>query len=187
MALYGMARIEAVENDSRRTLAGPKAMALYQASLAVDPQNAQAANELGVLLARYGQLRQAKALLLQSVSIQPQPGTWRNLALVCQQLGEAQKASEAWSQHESLLAARDADDQNAAIPGVRWMDVDAFARSSPPDGDIMASPAPDAKGASAVKREGWMTSFGRWPILKKKPPEASESAPNSTRRGTSSE
>ena len=178
MALYGLARIEAVEKDSRNTLGGPKAIALYQAALAVDPQNAQAANQLGVLYARYGQLQRAKALFLQSVSIQPQPGSCRNLSLVCQQLGEVEDAKAAWSQHESLLAAPDDRRQYETGSLVRWVDSETLVQSVPADGDVMASPSAQAKGtstpgeSSVTKRENWFSPFGRWSIFKKKSEDA---------------
>jgi hypothetical protein len=174
MALYGLARIEAVEKDSRHTMGGPKAIALYQAALAVDPQNAQAANELGVLYARYGQLQRAKALFLQSVSIQAQPGSCRNLSLVCQQLGEEENAKAAWSQHESLLATPDDRQRYQTGSLMRWVDPETLAQSAPADSDVMTSPSAQAKGtsipgaSSVAKSESWFSPFGRWSIFKKK-------------------
>ena len=59
MALYLLGRSQtaaAGETAQDRALAGPKAIALYQTALTVDAANYLAANELGVLLTRYGQL-----------------------------------------------------------------------------------------------------------------------------------
>ena len=66
MALYLLGRSQIAimgETAEERALAGPKAIAMYQTALAVDPADYLAANELGVTLARYGQLDEAYRVL----------------------------------------------------------------------------------------------------------------------------
>lgn len=104
-ALYGMARLE-LQMDSpttkQATLAGPRAIVLHQAALSVDSNNFESANELGVLFARYGQYEQARAALLHSIRISPQPVTWQNLASVSELLGDRETAHAAKHQQQWL-------------------------------------------------------------------------------------
>ena len=95
MALYLLARSQtAIEGETaeERALAGPKAITLYQTALVVDPANFLAANELGVILGAYGQLDEARRVLLYAASIAPRPEIWRNLTVVCDRMGDAAAA-----------------------------------------------------------------------------------------------
>ena len=96
-ALYGLGKIyrvpESMHGPADPTH-GAKAVALYQAALLVDSRNYRAANELGVLLAKFGRLPEARAALLHSIAVSPQPTTWQNLSAVHQTLGERDLASE---------------------------------------------------------------------------------------------
>lgn len=64
-ALFSLGRIESILSSRNGELAGggPKALAFYHASLAVNPTNGRAANELGVMLARRGRLQDARNVL----------------------------------------------------------------------------------------------------------------------------
>jgi len=109
MALYGMARLELqmdIPSTEPSALAGPRAIVLHQAALRVDANNFEAANELGVLFARYGQFEQARAALLQSLRVSPQPETWQNLAKVSQLLGDHETAHAAKHQQQWLVKHR---------------------------------------------------------------------------------
>ncbi len=64
-----------------------RALVFHQAALTVDPKHFRSANELGVLLARHGQLEAARAALDYSVSIAPTPETIANLAKIYRRLG----------------------------------------------------------------------------------------------------
>ncbi|MBM4091812.1 MAG: hypothetical protein FJ276_20650 [Planctomycetes bacterium] len=89
--LYGLARVYMVLDQAKldvQTLSVPTAVVLHQAALLVDPTNHRAANELGVLLARFGQLEDARRVLQQSVAVCPEPEAWHNLSVVHQRLGE---------------------------------------------------------------------------------------------------
>ena len=97
-ALYGLGRAECVTTagaNSRNPLGGPNAMALYQSALLVDPRNYMASNELGVLMARFGDLESAAGQLTHSLSIKPQVETWHNLATVYRRMGQQEKAEQA--------------------------------------------------------------------------------------------
>ena len=119
------------EQSDQQSLHAPRAMVLFQAALATDSRNHLAANELGVLLARFGQLHDARRALLHSVSIQPHAEGWHNLAIIHQRLGEGELARLAENERQLLV-------QNAspgpAVGGqrVEWVDPKAFAAQSPP-------------------------------------------------------
>jgi len=80
-----------------------KALTFHQAALSADANNFASANELGVLLARQGQLEEAKRLLIHSVTLSPRRETWTNLATVHQRLGEARLAQLAASEAKILV------------------------------------------------------------------------------------
>ena len=90
-ALYVLARIYTVLDKTQletQMLCLPQAVALHQAALAVDPRNGRAANELGVLLVRFGQWEDARQVFLHSISVLPAPETWHNLSVVQARMGE---------------------------------------------------------------------------------------------------
>lgn len=80
-----------------------KSLTFHQAALSADANNFASANELGVLLARQGQLEEAKRLLIHSVTLSPRRETWTNLATVHQRLGEARLAQLAAAEAKSLV------------------------------------------------------------------------------------
>jgi len=79
-----------------------KSLTFHQAALTADGNNFASANELGVLLARQGQLEDAKRLLIQSVTLSPRRETWTNLATVHQRLGESHLAQLAAAEAKTL-------------------------------------------------------------------------------------
>ena len=160
VALFGLGKIYMVPESAHGpgdTTHGGKAVAVEQAALLVDSRNARAANEMGVLLVRFGRLEEAKAVFLRSLAAAPQPNTWKNLAVVHHNLGENDLADKAW--HESLLMAAQmrASGATASTSGyaVQWVDPATFARSSPLP--IDGTP-PDKQavrhGASPARRPG---------------------------------
>jgi hypothetical protein len=141
MALFALAKLHTAlekRNATEYPAAGPKAMALHQAALLVDAGNYMAANELGVLLAKYGQYPQARAALIHSLNQTPLPAAWHNLAVVHHHLGEDELAARA--EQEARLLARRTDGREilGQQTGVVWTDPAAFARI-PPAG---AAPTP---------------------------------------------
>jgi tetratricopeptide (TPR) repeat protein len=138
-ALFGMGRLTTVlaeRSPDDRRLHAPKAMALFQAALAVDGRNHRAAQELGVLYAQFGQLEDARRLLVISVNLSPRKETWHNLAIVHERLGEADLARKA--RYELELAARGGAPQLAANGiNVQWVDPAKF-KDGPPNGSTPA-------------------------------------------------
>jgi tetratricopeptide (TPR) repeat protein len=135
-ALYGLGKIyrvpESMHGPADPTH-GAKAVALHQAALLVDNRNYRAANELGVLLAKFGRLPEARAALLHSVKISPQPTTWQNLSAVHQMLGERDLAARAHL--EATVAAARLNRPIGAVDessyAVQWLDPATFAATTP--------------------------------------------------------
>jgi len=153
--LYRLGRLQtalAAHDAAPQALHGPQAIVFQQAALATDGGNYLAANELGVLLARYGQLATARDLLARSVSIHPQVESWHNLSVVHRRLGEVELARQADRERE-LLAQKSGGSANRAGDLVRWVDTRAFASSGGGD-----TPWPEA---TAVKSAAATTSGQR--------------------------
>jgi tetratricopeptide (TPR) repeat protein len=135
-ALYGLARVYAVMEHAKidsQTLCLPKAVTLHQAAMLVDAGNVRAANELGVLLARFGQLEDSRRVLLHAISIQPATEIWLNLAVVHHRLGEMTLARQAHEQG-TLMARRQTDSTRPGIPAVQWVDPETFSSIRPGPG-----------------------------------------------------
>ncbi len=142
-----------------------QAMAFLQASLAVDARQYAAAHELGVMLARLGQLHEAREALRHSARIQPTPETWKNLEIVHRQLGEdllAARARAAWERDSTQTSGLPA----AGAESVQWVPPAAFA--GPPGATRPAphaAPRPPASGApsSTSRTANRPTGFSIWP------------------------
>jgi tetratricopeptide (TPR) repeat protein len=133
LALYALGRIQPTlitGSDSDSKTADPKSVAFYRAALTVDGRNYLASNELGVLLARFGMWREARAAFVQSLSVAPQGVTWRNLAIVHAQLGEKQLAERAQLESQVVAARERTGRVNGSAPEVKWVDAETFAKSS---------------------------------------------------------
>ncbi len=153
-AFYGLGKLQSIPSAERQMVdvsSAGKAVVFYQAALIVDRRHYNAANELGVLLARYGRLHEAKSLFLHSVNISPQPVTWKNLAAVHQDLGEVDLAQSA--KQESQLATTHLQRSGHALPSggpqVQWIDPAAFARSGQANAD-MGAPLSAAPTTSTI-------------------------------------
>ena len=98
---------------------------------------------------RFGRLPEARAALLHSLAISPQPTTWRNLAAVHRALGQNQLAAAAG--HEAQLLAMRQQQAGTVVGGsanqVHWVDPATFARSS--SLPIDASPGANPQQAAA--------------------------------------
>jgi len=154
--LHHLGKIHTVlgaHDDQPQSLHAPQAMVFYQAALRADGRNYLAANELGVLLVRYGQLADARRLFLHSVSIQPQVVSWQNLAQVHRRLGEDGLAQRAENEAE-MLAKSTAAVAGKATDLVRWVDPATFAKSGDPDNTWPAASAARATSpeSSAARR-----------------------------------
>jgi Tfp pilus assembly protein PilF len=114
---------------------GAEAEAAYRRVLERRPKEPRALNNLGVLLARRGELREAAALFEQALERDERPGgAHLNLARACEALGERGRAREHYARALEWLpgnreaqrslrrldrAALPADDAPAAADGPR--------------------------------------------------------------------
>jgi Flp pilus assembly protein TadD len=132
-AVYALGKLEMLSLPAGAPTIGSiqsaRAVVYFQAALVIQPQHALAANELGVLLARHGRLRDAKAVLMHSVRIKPETSALHNLAIVHAELGEAVLAQQAEQQSQQLAGHLPAAGA-ATAPGVQWVDPSAFASTS---------------------------------------------------------
>jgi tetratricopeptide (TPR) repeat protein len=139
MAMYGLGKatlVAAGANAHQMEYTG-QAMAYYQAAMAVEPRNVRAANELGVLLANNGQLKQARDMLTRSVSIAPNATTWQNLAVVHNRMGDHKTAEQLKHQASQMKQAGN----NPAVPAVQWVDPATFAGITPATDGTAQQPA----------------------------------------------
>ncbi|MCA9178083.1 MAG: hypothetical protein KDB14_26650 [Planctomycetales bacterium] len=109
---------------------GPRAVALCQAALMVDPANHGAANELGALFAQYGRLPEAREMLLRSLRSKPTIAGWHNLAVVHDRLGETQLAELARGEQQKLYQLEQSTHQ------VGWVDKQVFAGTYSGSADV---------------------------------------------------
>lgn len=116
LAYYGLGRTITVPGSHVANSAG-KAALYHRVALKVSPRNVLAGNELGVLLAKHGQLAEAEKLLEQCVAIQPSPETYRNLAIVYARQGD-QTSSKAAAKAGETLAANKRHSTTAANASV---------------------------------------------------------------------
>jgi Flp pilus assembly protein TadD len=135
LALHGLGKIcitPAQMNGPQVRIAEAKAVVYFQAAVMIEPRNFLSANELGVLLAKFGRLEDARHAVEQSVANSNSPTAWRNLATINERLGDQQKAAICRQRVETALAqAR----PGAGTAGnsqfmVRWVDQETFAQSN---------------------------------------------------------
>jgi tetratricopeptide (TPR) repeat protein len=174
MALLGLGKVaiaQGTTNPAQRLESTVKATTLYQAALMADSGNFGAANELGVIQARRGELAQARDLLVHSVQLAPHPATHRNLAAVYEKLGQTQLAEQAKSQAVDLEQAG----YRRSGPAVQWLDPAAFANTAPATDSLLppatgpttlpgaeTPPRADEKAATTAKRG--LTDWLPWTI-----------------------
>jgi tetratricopeptide (TPR) repeat protein len=133
--LYRLGRLEtamAAHDADPLALHAPQAIVFHQAALATDNTNWLAANELGVLYARYGQLDAAKEFLVASITSHPHVEGWQNLAAVHRRLGEMDLAKRAENERQ-LLASKPGAAAKHASSTVHWVDSKTFAASGGQD------------------------------------------------------
>jgi tetratricopeptide (TPR) repeat protein len=157
--LYALGKVQVAlsEQDAAAATAfGPKAMAYYQAALMVNPANHQAANELGVLLARFGQLQDARTVLQHSVALHGEAETWHNLVVVHQRLGEWDLAERARFELTRVQRQRPPTAGPARGSRVQWVDPQTFG-SIGYTGVPTEAPRPAAQPHTAEKPSGFWT------------------------------
>ena len=169
-ALYGLGRLELSPNQSKADatqVRAYRAMALYQAALDVNPRNYAAANELGVLLTKYGKTEAAIAALQQSTAYAPHPTVWRNLAHLHMKLGQtdlAQQASVRAAQATAMPMP-----YAVANPKIEWVAPEQFARTRTEIGNPMQVAQQPAAAPAPVQPQKKQTSKVRsarriWPF-----------------------
>jgi tetratricopeptide (TPR) repeat protein len=109
-----------------------KAMVYHRASLACDPTNHRSANELGVLLAEFGELQDALKLIRHSLQIRQTPSTWENLAKLHDRLNQPHLADAARIEHQRMLA-----NQNSGM--IHWVDSGQFNAGLPTEARMAAN------------------------------------------------
>jgi len=136
IALYGLGKLHKVLSEQRSvSVAGarPKAMVFYQAALLANPENHLASNDLGVLLAQAGRYEDARMALEHSLALHQGSIGWHNLAVVYQNLGQAELARLAESLANSARQtekAQLAQSTSSSQQPVAWVDPQAFAQTS---------------------------------------------------------
>ena len=133
-ALYGLAKLQPhldVAGANQDSYDGPVAMSYYQAALLIYPDHYLAANELGVLFARFGQLKDAREVLRFAASVNPDCAeTWLNLARIHEKLGESDLAKLAHEEWRSLSGtAAPPDPAATGRPQVQWVTPDELSRA----------------------------------------------------------
>ena len=128
-ALYQLGKMYSTHSRYNRgdsATQNAKSMIVHQAALASSPTNYLAGNELGVLLARYGRLDDAKEILIHSVSISPQSTTWRNLAVVHERLNEPNLARLA--KKEAEIVSSEYKNRSEKEKMIQWVDHATFEK-----------------------------------------------------------
>ncbi len=154
MALYYLGRIQPYLGESvdrPALLAEPKAMAIEQAAVLVDPQNYRAANELGVLLCSCGQLEAARKALAYSASICRRPEVLQNLALIYKRLGDEPGANsmQALARQQQGRVPASPSDAAAPKPLVYLVDHKTFeGDGASPSATNPVPPAPRRRSAT---------------------------------------
>jgi polysaccharide export outer membrane protein len=156
-AIYYLGRLQPFLGgsvDRNAVLGEPKALALEQAALSVDPRNFRAANELGVILARCGQLEPARKALLYSASIERHPEIFQNLAHVYRELGDRTDAQSMLTLAAEERRLESGRSRSGVPPLVYLVDHKTFAGETPiaeSDGQS-PPPAPAADGGQGKPR-----------------------------------
>ncbi len=146
-ALFCLGKLHTVmAKHQPETLDVAKAIVFHRAALSSDAQNYRSYNELGVLLARSGQLNEAERLFKKSLQIRSVPETWQNLAKAHDRQGEAGLAQLA--QTEFAIAAQ-TDLTQSPSTQITWLPQQAFNQVGPADFQE-SSPATAATASSNV-------------------------------------
>ncbi len=104
-----------------------KAIVFQKTSLMSNPNNPTAANELGVLMVKTGQLREATELFKQSLIAQPTPQAWQNLANTHRRLGELEMAQLADLEYSIASQSR----APKIASGIQWIQAPQFNAMTP--------------------------------------------------------
>jgi tetratricopeptide (TPR) repeat protein len=146
-ALFALGRAETLINANQAQGAiGPKPLAFYNAALAVDPTNAQAANELGVALARSGHVKHAINVLQRSSDVSPSAIALQNLAQLYSELGDQQTAMRVAARRQQLA-------QQGALRPTAGASPNRFAWVDPATFNDTASAVESVSHAAAIAKQ----------------------------------
>ncbi len=172
-ALGKLHSVMAAENVGQQPANRAVALVMHQAALSVNPRNFMSANELGVALADLGYLDAAKAALLQSVSTNPTPQAWRNLAAVHMRLGE-DKLAQLANNEAALVTAPGETSESLIASQIRWVSPQEFAAHQTSGFEFNEPPAQDANSTTSNPAFSYPRESGQeqskssfWPSLKK--------------------
>ncbi|MFO0916757.1 MAG: polysaccharide biosynthesis/export family protein [Planctomycetaceae bacterium] len=142
--------------DQQSNVVTTRMVTLQEAALLADPQNYRAANELGVILAKSGQLRAAKESLIYSAYIGKRPETLRNLSVVLNKMGDHESAKtmlalavKQQNEPKTEVASKDSDEHQSLVYWVSHQEFAERAATSEIDGPI-DSAAPKSNDAKLV-------------------------------------
>lgn len=159
---YGLGKLHMVlgeDSPSAERLHGPTAMAFHQVALIIDPTNHLAANELGVLLARFGKFPEARSVLQHAIALRPLPETWQNLSIVHRELGEASLAAQSlanWQFATQQVQQQNPERNTAEESMVKWVPPQEFAEPWQRQNATAASRASSAPPAQARQKAGFL-------------------------------
>jgi len=165
-AFHSLGKSFALRNNidgKSNALAVPKSMVMYRIATSVDPVNSQSRNELAVLLARNGQLENAKQHLLTSLRINQTPAAWHNLAMIHNSLGEGGLAEQALDQFR--LAQLEQGSSPSSSP-VRWVSAEQLnALALPREQEIEAATRTaqrDQMQEGSTGKKTWLRPLKDW-------------------------
>ena len=121
-------------------------MVYHRAALASDESHYRAANELGVLLARAGKLREARDSFKQSLIVNPAPQAWENLAKVHDRMNEPHMAQLAQAEFQRSIQMNPSKD-------IHWKLPTRFNAEAPIEFHEAIAAKPAAVPSSAEKNE----------------------------------
>lgn len=127
MALYTLGKLNSqlkATEPEQHPLATRRAVAFQQAALLAHNENYLAAHELGLLLAETGHFPEAKHLLTQVASEQPDVVVFRNLARIHQASGDQAQAQLCRAESERLAQMGRGPQENVA-----WVSRQEFSRN----------------------------------------------------------
>ncbi|WP_166824825.1 tetratricopeptide repeat protein [Thalassoroseus pseudoceratinae] len=128
-AIYGLGRLQpflGAEDRAANPILDAKMLAYYRAAIRVWQQNNRAANEIGVLLARLGDLNAAEQAFRQSYAITPQPEVLRNLQKT-QQL-----RLQPHNRRDMTMSSSPVPTEMAVQSAIRWVEPSAFRQRNQP-------------------------------------------------------
>lgn len=167
-ALYGLGRMESNAETSTShsdQVRAKRSMAMFRSALLVDSTNYAAANELGVLLAKFGHYQEAIVSLQHCVKLSPESAAWTNLAAIHNKLGDRQHAELAMREAAATKQKTPAIPFVAAQPRIDWIDAGDFASmpqyaggtqyAKPPESSNAAAPQPAEQPVRTATRKSW--------------------------------